>query len=172
MQYSQPLRDRLQCVQTLGRSRRSNARVKGWANVRRWPASAYRLSAARDPRPTMDDSVCKDFPRVKFGVEFSRADSSLVMAMQVAQSFARSWHISGFFHCCVQSNSRNRLRLCKRPWCSLCRAGHDMSRTGEPYLKTGDRAGGSDPHAVVGRQQNRRVLLPFGPTSSCYRVEQ
>jgi hypothetical protein len=72
----------------------------------------------------------------------------------------------------VQSNTRNRLRLCKRPCCPVCRAGHDMSRTGEPYLKTGDQASGLGPHAIVHRQQNRRVLLPFGPTSSCYRVEQ
>jgi hypothetical protein len=52
------------------------------------------------------------------------------------------------------------------------RAGHDMSRTGEPYLKTGEQARSDAPHAVMTRQQNRRVLLPFGPTSSCYRVEQ
>jgi hypothetical protein len=72
----------------------------------------------------------------------------------------------------LRSNTRSRLRLCKRPWCPLCWAGHDMSGTGEPYLKTGDQAWGRDPNAVVSRQQNRRVLLPFGPTSSCYRVEQ
>ncbi|MFM0498014.1 hypothetical protein PQQ88_31490 [Paraburkholderia caledonica] len=52
------------------------------------------------------------------------------------------------------------------------RAGHDMSRTGEPYLKTGEQARGDKPRAMMTRQQNRRVLLPFGPTSSCYRVEQ
>jgi hypothetical protein len=47
-----------------------------------------------------------------------------------------------------------------------------MSRTGEPYLKTGEQARSDALHAVMTRQQNRRVLLPFGPTSSCYRVEQ
>lgn len=52
------------------------------------------------------------------------------------------------------------------------RPGHDMSRTGEPYLKTGERARSDTRRAVIARQQNRRVLLPFGPTSSCYRVEQ
>jgi hypothetical protein len=52
------------------------------------------------------------------------------------------------------------------------RAGHDMSRTGEPYLKTGELARSDTPRAMMTRQQNRRVLLPFGPTSSCYRVEQ
>jgi hypothetical protein len=52
------------------------------------------------------------------------------------------------------------------------RAGHDMSRTGEPYLKTGEQACSDVPRAAMTRQQNRRVPLPFGPTSSCYRVEQ
>ena len=52
------------------------------------------------------------------------------------------------------------------------RAGHDMSRTGEPYLKTGEQARSDTPRGMMTRQQNRRVLLPFGPTSSCYRVEQ
>jgi hypothetical protein len=47
-----------------------------------------------------------------------------------------------------------------------------MSRPGEPYLKTGEQAGGSKPHAAMTRQQNPRVLLLFGPTSSCYHVEQ
>jgi hypothetical protein len=47
-----------------------------------------------------------------------------------------------------------------------------MSRTGEPYLKTGELARSDTPRAMMTRQQNRRVLLPFGPTSSCYRVEQ
>lgn len=48
------------------------------------------------------------------------------------------------------------------------RASHDMSRTGEPYLKTGGQAPSDAPRAVMTRQENRRFLLPFGPTSSCY----
>jgi hypothetical protein len=44
------------------------------------------------------------------------------------------------------------------------RAGHDMSRTGEPYLKTGEQARSDTPRGMMTRQQNRRVLLPFGPT--------
>jgi hypothetical protein len=52
------------------------------------------------------------------------------------------------------------------------RAGHDMSRPGEPYLKTGEQTLSDAPRAVMTRQLNRRVFLPFGPTLSCYRVEQ
>src|SRR5258706_15745572 len=38
------------------------------------------------------------------------------------------------------------------------RAGHDTSRTGEPWLKTGEQARSDAPRAVMTRQQNRRVL--------------
>jgi hypothetical protein len=40
------------------------------------------------------------------------------------------------------------------------------------YLKTGEQTLSDAPRAVMTRQLNRRVFLPFGPTLSCYRVEQ
>jgi len=134
----------------------------------RWVAFSGRSLLLNEWR-FVADSVCKDFPREsRSGLNFLRVPmrranlaggpvDGVVIALPVVDVQA----IPGTD--CVFANG-----LVVR----ACRAGHDMSRTGEPYLKTGEQARSDTLHAVMTRQQNRRVLLPFGPTSSCYRIEQ
>src|SRR3954469_25005414 len=48
--------------------------------------------------------------------------------------------------------------------------GHDISRTRVPHLKSGSALHQRSTAARNAGQQNRRALLSFGPTSSCYHT--
>ena len=121
----------------------------------------------------MTDSVCKDFTREsRSGLIFGARDWA---APTVSATVLVDSYFSPFVSDCPFASKQ-----CQEQTASLqtallpeaYQAGHDMSRTGEPYLKSGEPARSDVRCAVMTRQQNRRVLLPFGPTSSCYRVEQ
>lgn len=126
------------------------------------------------PRLSVVDRYCLQGlpPRVKIGVRFFRCCGHVTRTCRWAGSRSHFILLKSAAAGASKQYQEQTASLQTTLLPETYRASHDMSRPGEPYLKTGKQALSDAPRAVMTRQQNRRVLLPFGPTSSCYRVEQ